>query len=515
MRLVSLLLLFFCTALSAQKIKTGPIYEADEIKHIPQIMLEDEDKIYLVEPDIQNFIVEAFDKNTLKRIYSKKIEGIFPQRDVVTKATIEKVLYIDGSIMVVLSGASVQGGSTELLACKIDPKTGNKIETKQLYSANIEDVPKVGVSGRMWGRLGFYKIYISKNKKRFLAHYKRYNFDLAKFYEQLILFDSDMNVVLRKELDRESTNTMIPDEGVEVDDEGSIYYLQNNNIVFLDYFQNYDEWKEPLPKDIFSINAEPSKVTATFNNQNHLIITAAYVTKDIEDTEEFKLKRDTKEGDTQVEGMIFIEVDPFEKEILKVKVDMFDKSFLNEFKTKKHIKKGYEAEFENDLTLFRYHFVGNKTILLGHKYEKLEGVGVYYEHIVIFLFDENGELTWVHRIPKRQASTVSLVNEVCGYLSFIANDKVHVFFQDAKGNFKGEKRNTLNLGTLMIEKEALATVYTIDIDSGEMDYKAYADWNLEKDLALDPYQGTQKEEGAPIFIFGDDDDKYCLYRLDF
>ncbi len=509
-----LVLLLLGTALntSAQKLKSGPVYEAEWHSYYPNIRGQDENNVYLANKDSQDIIVEAFDKNTLKRVYSKRYEDMVPFGKLKSLINLEKILFIDGSILVFVSGGYFDGSYSELYVHRIEAVTGKKLSTDTLIHKKIEDLPVFSTHEKLANRLGSYRIHSCKGNKRFVVNYATRNYELERYFDQIMVLNGEMEVLLNKEFVRKKASELVP-ANVDVDSEGSLYYLEDNNIVFLDFYQEYEEWREPLPSNIFESNAFPSRITATFNNEGNLIITAAYVTEDIKDTDENKPRPETREGDTQVEGIVYIEVDAFNKEIAKVQVNKFDKAFLDEFKTEDYIKYNEEAEFNNVFTWFQYRFTDSATILIGHEVPKIQGVPNFdYKSLVAFSFDREGRLNWAHHIPKWQVANEK--NTIYGYMSFLGEEKLHIFFNDDEGNFEGDQRQVLDLRKLNHSKYAIPVLYSIDLKTGKMEYKVERAWGNDKDLKLDPYLSEYSEQGAPVFIFAKDRRDYRLSRID-
>ncbi len=507
------ILLFLSCPIYGQSIKFGSREKADFQNYEPRIRGEDESSLYVADVFLSDVILESFDKRTLKKNYHKEYR-IIPKHGIKSILELKRTLFIDGYFVLFVSGQYFDDSHSELYVHRFKASTGEKESMDTLMYTRIEDLPIISTQQKLANRLGRYQIQASPDKEHIVIHYANLHYEIGRFFEQIVVLDKELQVVKNKEFVQEKESQLIP-KGIEVDNEGSIYYIDGNELVFRDIYQDYEEWREPLPTDLFESNASPVDITGAFNPAGNLIVTASYLTEDTEDTDENKEGKETREGDTQIEGMVFLEVDGFNKEIVKAKVSRFDKTFLDEFKDKYHVKRGQEAEFNNILSRFRYSFTDNYTILIGHSVPGLIGTGMYmYGSVVVFCFDEEGTLSWAHRIPKFQIFKTNWKSTLTGYQNYLDDDYLYIFFQDDEDSFEGNKRNVLKLKTLDNNKHAVPVVYKFNLKTGKMEYDLMRRWDTDEKLKLDPHYGYQGEVGEPLYIFGKHKKHYRISRID-
>jgi len=315
-----------------------------------------------------------------------------------------------------------------------------------------------------------------------------------------------MNVILEKDYVKESSDDLITSYKI-IDDEGSMYYLEGRDLVFLDFYQDYEEWRETLPIDFLESNATISHLSASFNPKGNLILVGAYLTEDTEDTEENKEAKETREGDTQIEGVVYFEIDGFSKEIKTVEVSKFDQMFIDEFLDKYDVKYGEETEVNDIFNRFQYHFTDSSTVLIG------EDAGpANYGDLAVYYFNSEGKLNWAHRIAKRQVR-----GEACssyGYFSFLDNENLYVLIQDDEQNLEGNKRDVLDLRAFSNDRYGIPVLYKFNLVSGNKEYDVMRSWkSTNKKLKIYPRYGEQEEIGDPAFIFLKDRSRYQLARI--
>ncbi len=104
----------------------------------------------------------------------------------------------------------------------------------------------------------------------------------------------------------------------------------------------------------------------------------------------------------------------------------------------------------------------------------------YFNHLILYRFDENQEITWISTIPKVQTTTIStpvfglgplsfwyfsgsMVRLAYKYNSFVSTEKdgvIYVLYNDHKDN--GDARSLKETKTMANKNKALATVAAVD-----------------------------------------------------
>jgi len=522
-----LILVLLIKLLSAQTLIKGPIYENRPYTGIyvikssqlsllnPVVLGEDSSNVYAVEIAINRssdvfLVVEGFNKHTLERVYSKKHE-----LNVTTVNEIEEIYLLNDKIVLFSSEEDVRDWKyvVELTYTQIDIKTGEKEKTDTVLSFTLEDTPIVTTQKKLNNRLGRFKVHASRNGKRVLVNYVRKDYEVDRFFNRVILFDEEMNILYDKEFIKEREEDIMQFTKL-VDDEGSIYYIgDNNKLVFLDYYKGYEKWTEPILLDEIESNVR-RKIYATmgFNPAGNAILVAPYVTIDIEDTEENKEKKETKEGDTQLEGLIFMEVDGFNKELKLSKTSKFNQSFIDEFKSDWHIKKELEAEVNDEFNSFDFYYPDKSTTLvIGEAFDYFDD-RVYQNDLIVCTFSDSGQLVWAHRIRKLQRAHSA---QSSGYLYFSDKKYAYVLIQDHKKNIEDNKRTNDRLRPVINDNYVVPILYKFDLKTGEVSYEIKPQWNGDEDFKAYPGTGYQKKLSSPIYIFLQSRDEYQLAKITF
>ncbi len=530
MKLRTLILFIFLILASsqnqilAQKLVKGSVNKAREKTFKPNIMGEDDKNIYIADMRVDNFgspylIIESFSKFTLERNYSKEfpIDLTGSMREM---RRLESVTFLDGNIIYLVSSTrrTKKGDDgerdhiSELQAFLIDGETGDILPVDTIIKTNFQDLPAVGGASKFYGRIGRYDVTTSKNNKRMLVTYTSHNYELERTFQRIYVFDAKLNLIKEQELikSEDEADELIP-KSVTVDDEGSIYYLEDGDLVLLDYFKDYEEWREPMPNDIFESNADASHISGTFDKDGDLVITASYYTTDVEDTEENKEKWETKEGDTQLEGVIFMKVNTLDKEIAQVEVSKFDQDFIDEFLNEDLIEDGLDAEVNDVFNRFRYDFTDEATYVVGEALEKGKK-GTNYNDMVVYSFDMEGKLRWAHRVPRIQEGNYELTTH--GVMTFFDEQYIYLLFQDEKDNIdEMGKRDVMDPYPLDHDIHAVAVLYRFNKETGEFNYSVRPDWNSGKYFKINPNFSLTSKEG--IFVFMKDEKEYQLARIKF
>lgn len=511
--------------LTAQKLEKGPVNKQKEKTFKPNIMGEDESSIFIADIRLDNLgypilIVESFSKTTLERNYTEEFEIDVTTASVAVGNKLESVTFLDGNIVYIISSTrrtkknedGERENISQLIAFLIDGDTGESLPADTLIHTNFQGIPAISSMSKYMDRIGKYEVTTSKNNKRMLVTYTSHNFKLERTFQEIYVFDNQLNLIKKQELIKaqDEADDLIPAR-VSVDDEGSIYYLEDGDLVLLDFYQDYEKWREPMPSDIFESNADASNITGNFDKNNDLIITASYYTTDVEDTDENKERNETKEGDTQLEGVIYIKVNTLDKEIAKVKVSKFEQEFIDEFLNEDLVDDGLEAEINDIFNRFRYDFTDDATYVVGEALEQGKK-GMNYNDMVVYSFDNDGVLRWAHRVPRLQEGNYELTTH--GVMTFFDEEYIYLLFQDEKDNFdeKG-KRDIMDPYPLDHDIHAVAVMYRFNKETGEFNYTVRPDWNTGKYFKINPNFSLTSEEG--IFVFMKDEKEYQLARIKF
>ncbi len=476
------LCLLFVTAKGQEKSDFGPLMEIDR-GYLPTIVGESEKELYGIHYEDETIFVETFDKKRLRSLGKRAVEMV-ELRGVTEE--LELLTYLNDEVVFFTSLFNYRDDKFDLIAQKVDPKTGKITDKVTLFEKPIDKRR----------HKGSYDVYLSKNRKRVLVRTYTYYKETDQTIENLLLFDDKLDLITEREY-TEKGNEVNLSSSLLVDDEGSIYFIQSGAVVILDAFNDFEEWREDLPTDNLTVGSSYNKITITLNKDLDPVITAYYVTKDLEDQDRKKVNKsraNRKEGDTQVEGVIFIKINSLDKELEVAKHTEFDDDFIKLFKTEEDIKRNYDPEIENAFSSNRIYSLDNgETLLIGEVVYRLvsqdqngsvTSISYFYQDMIMVHFSASGDILWKDRLPKRQryywTKAILGYGGSAGY-SFLlfpdgvqqyfyeraikVGDKVYLTYNDMPENRAGNSY-THELKEFRKFKKGVPVVQTIDLASG-------------------------------------------------
>jgi hypothetical protein len=126
----------------------------------------------------------------------------------------------------------------------------------------------------------------------------------------------------------------------------------------------------------------------------------------------------------------------------------------------------------------------------------------YYNDVVVYRMNREGELQWIVRIPKEQHS----INDF-GYFSSIKviseNGKTHVFFNDTKLNYSNEGAY---LGQLRVvnfpitKRNFVFAMATIDEQNGQQQRTVFSDYNLSNGVIVPKLSVVDSQQKEVLFL---------------
>lgn len=396
---LGIILLFFSITLQAQKAESGALKEVDHQGYFPQVQLEDEDNLYTVDYYGGEIFVETYNKRQLRSTQSRVIELPEFRR---TREKANRIGRVGDMIVLFMDLDDYRNDSFKLAAFIIDPRLGRIVESKNLMSIEYDRSREKG----------FYNVSFSRDHQSFVVNTATYFDDRDMTDQAIVLYDADLKEVVRRDYTMAGSNLGI-NAYTYMDNEGTVYFLQKNDLVMLDSYNDFEEYRETLPSEDLAINGSLINVTMGINKKQNLVITGYYQTEDTEDQDDANKPRgDRKEGDKQIEGIKCYVFNPLNQEFISQKLNLFDQKFIDEFRDEDDRKDGYVGEINGNFGHNRLHFTKDgKTYLIGQQrsyryiYDgdgNIVGYHHYYEDILVTAFDESSELLWQERIPLYQ-----------------------------------------------------------------------------------------------------------------
>jgi hypothetical protein len=509
--------------LSAQNLFKGEVYDILGTSFHPNIIGEGETNIFVadIKSDYRGGItmtLEAFNKKTLDRSFSKEYQ-VATARNPLSAMYLEAVSVLDGDVIYIVNSVRVKrktsSSTTEvssaLKAFRIDGETGLISDSKTLISKSFQEPSDNNAFSANRRSTYSYSVVTSPNNKRIMVSLTTRDAELNRFFQKIHVFDSELNLLKEKELikSEDELYELVPG-GVTMDDEGSIYYW-DQELVILDYYKDYEEWREPVPMDNFESNADLGSISGSFDSQGDIVITGTYLTTDIENTSEPKMREERMKGDTQLEGLMFMKVNTMNQEIELVRISKFEQNLIDEFLTKDLLDQSLEPEVNDVFNSFSYDFSGDHTYVIGEAVE-IEKKAARFGDLLVCSFDKEGNLDWAHRVPRLQKSKSKL--SCYGLMTFFDSDYIYLLFQDEKSNFneKGE-RNELGLKELSGDAFAVPVLYRFDKKTGAMNYSVRPRWTSGGTFVINPNYSLTTNDG--IYVFMKDENNYRLTRISF
>lgn len=471
-----------CFLGSAQKVDYGSPFETEYQGYEPTILFEDERYLYGVDYNSPDILLQIFDK---KKKSSKK-RHIIPIPEL--KKVREKIIrfgFVGNKLVLFMEMDFYRDDRTKLYAYIIDAERG-KIDDV----ITLVDKPYDRSSEK-----GYFQVKISRDTKSVVVNTATYYNDRDITDQLIMLLDENLESVEQREFNirgkkiEVSTRTLI-------DNEGTIYFLAGDELVMLDPFNDFEEWREKIPAQDLAVNGVLKRLALNFRPDGNLVLTGFYETTDKEDQPDANLpRRDRKEGDTQIEGIKCLIFDPLNQEFISEKLTLFDQDFIDDFRfdDDKHDK--HDGEINQDFSDIRFHFDndGNSYLIaqpffIQRTYDQNGSLTAeYYNYLELMVlgFDQDGGMLWGERVPLRQQyywsgflgfvfgshgttfiTQPDAINGFFDYTSFIKGGQIIIAYNDMLLNRAGKNQDQ-ELETYRKIKKGNPVVQEINLATGE------------------------------------------------
>ncbi len=503
--------------LSAQKAEFGKIWEQDVHGYSPRVQFEDERFLYTTDYYEELIILEKFNKERLRPDSKQEVE--LPEWDD-TEVDLLRYNFIDDRFIVFLKLDNDDLGRVKLLAMELDFETGKYGESYELGEYQYE-----------WSARDIYfDVNFTPNDKGVLVNSIVYNSETENTLQDLTFYDTNFEEVANREYLISGKNIEVSTRSI-VDDEGSLYFIRDNDLVMLDPFNDYEEYAEALPMEDLALNGGLKNWAVSFKPNGNLIFTAMYQTTDSKEQPDANLSRqDRSEGDTQIEGIKYFEYDPLNQEFTEQKLSMFDQEFIDVFRLEDDKYDKHDGEINQDFSYARFLFDddGNLYLLAQPRHTTISrgqngvvtGKQTKFEEIMAISFNESGEIRWAERVPMLQehywsrflfgfnfnseATTwFGFPRASLGYFGFdaaIQGDELHIVYNDEPVN-RGGKNQDQFLESLTKLKDGQPVLQTINIKNGKRKAKVL------------PKLAKPKMYMKPSLMYYSEDDQMFYYFL--
>lgn len=512
------------------KVKWGNYGEAEKRSFNPSIFGEDSEYFYTWDIKKRYLILEQVEKSKMKPIYHKKIK--IPTRKRFRRYLIEGLRLNDGIIEIYASYYTRWERIFTLERIEFDAASGRYLGVEKIL---VKDVDKKS-------RKGVFNVRISESGEFVFAHFSAYYKKLKHVKEEFYLFNGKGKQIIKKA--RIYENSEAPRLGnYLLDNEGSVYFIQGNQLVILDKNLDYEYWSQTIVYEDMPLGGFINSLSLDLTPDNDIVIFGSYLGTDYYEDDQDKKSGLVKNGDTQVEGAFFMKIDGFSKEIEVAKLSTFEPSFFEQFKTEKDIKKNRDLEIDNFGGESRFYPKkdGGMVVItetfsqVGFDfYSFVAGSFLYFEDLVVYNFQPDGTLIWAKRVPKKQvmmviiplippfsaitynrfASWWTVDNEHFNYsyVAGLSDDRLYIIYNDHRKN-KARVHDYEKLKSMGRIKKSVPTVVSIDLETGAKTKRS--DYGFASgDAKLQYTLSSQKAQGDTLIIFASKKRKYKYGYVD-
>lgn len=517
----TLLALLLITSITAQRTDFGPVKECFSRHGLPYISMETEDQLFL-----RSNVGET--KNLIcvnKKDFSVEYDASFEmETEFGVVETSEGSGFFNGDFAIFNSFFHRKEDRFDLKMTTVDTEAGVKKSDKILWSKKTEKNK----------HRGFYRVITNSDGNRILIHTSTYYKSRDVTEEKLILLDDELDVVVQKDLDSKGEND--PQiRGLLFDLEGSIFYFQNNEIVMLDAFNNYEEWREPIAVSEVEVDGEFRGQKATFDDNYDLVVTAFYL-KEISEEERDKNSSRGDDRTESIEGIFYQKVSGLKKETVVSRLLKFEGLPEDREEEVRNVTKGLNPERMANIELF---FKDNGDFALTFEeydrrvaYSRSGGMSADYQKfgdIGIFMIEADGNLSWVERIGRHQTykwgrglgfvsgshgfTFLVRPGDTYNYFSYggyFDDDRFYIAFNDHEDN-RSRDYNDKEPKKFKKVKHSVPVLYSFDKDGRK---KRKIMRKLERgELRFVPSRMFYSEYDNKVYFFNQDKDEYCLVEM--
>lgn len=533
--ILSQLLLFAVVIAHAQTFEWGVSHNAKTKNYYPTILGQDESGIYVTSWKKGGSVVEKYNTKGMGQEYSYNVE---PEKQKgQKKLDIEKIAFLKDKFIVFTTYYDKERKQSVIQGYVTDGKTGKKGKAINFIETPVENKR----------RRGDFLVMASEDQTKFVIAHTAYYKEQRVYKTIYKLYDYELKELATKEDETEKGVDDFTVGDLLIDNDGSIYfskyygYKKGYYIACYDANKNYEKWEEKVTVEGTGTSDYVTNLLFSINSKNELIVSGYYST--LENT---KLVKAVAVGNGvsasmmpfRLKGCFFIKFDNVSKEVLVNKSNDFSKDFLDQFRTKRDIKKGKNRSVGD---IFRRVRITNKDdggiVLSGESYfhyvytnSRGETTGEYFlfSDVIVLNLTPEGELTWANRIPKRQVFSYNRMGLLCygsygvsilfyptrimDYFSYTvgtSGDKVYVIFNDnAKNGEKSVKEcESSKVKKCKSPKRSVATIYSMDLKTGTKSKTDAKFTDKMKEIYM-PDTYYQKDQNSDIVIFSKVGSKY-------
>lgn len=503
------LLLFVPITVVAQEIKWSELNTSSN-NYLPYILHEDKESFYLYSIKNEALLLERYDNQTLKPIYSREIAnhikdlfggGLLPTSSCILWIT-SKVYFMDNQVIVFFNDYDNTTNEYVFSGSIYDAKTGEKkkekVEICRTKQQDIIDVETIN--------------YTLSNSKNFMVlTYIVSRKSIKSNIKHNIIINSKLKTLIDVEEIAEFDSKFKTFNHI-VDNDGSMYYFKKDNesknyIVSCDVNKDYEVWEEEIDLEGLKMNEELTNITISINSKNELNI-CGFRTQ----------KGNTK---TSLNGWFYMKINGFSKEIVVNKIEGFSKILLNTYERSKKSKKKEEVFIPQtfDRTKILNKDNGGIVFIAENFFKK--DYKKYYKDFIILNISEKGQLLWDRRVKKSQfynQNPLTRMENQLGdekyysYLSCLGRNQLILFYNCNPKNLNKGFSDSYN--DMRIVRNSELQKLTFNLNDGEIKSTIIEDLK-SSDMYLKPLEAIQIKQGGDVILFAQYKEKYKFGILRF
>lgn len=522
---ITMVMSLVVTLAFAQRTNFGPMKECFNRSNLPQIALEDKDHLFLRSVAKKTWNLQCINKKNLQPEYNVSFT-MDTEFGVVEK--MKGSGFFNGDFAIFNSFYHRSEKRFDLKMTTIDTKTGSKKSQEVIWSKEVE---------RNLTR-GFYRVVTNPDANKILIHTLTYYNSREVTEEKLILLDKNLEVVVQKDFDRKGDYETAQISNLLFDLEGSVFYFQNDEVVMLDAFNNYEEWREPILISEMELDGKLKGHKVTFDDNYDLVITALYVKEIPENQQNQNVKKKDRQTE-QLHGVFYQKISGLNKETKVSNLIKFANLPREEQANLSNLVSKFDPKRVENVKIF---FKDNGDFILTfEEYARRIVVSQsgnttadlqFYGNIGVIHISEAGEMLWGQRIGKKQyykwaQTALGLIVGSHG-LSFLVNPDDTYNYYSYGGYFDNDvfyiafNDHIENRSSLYEEKEpkkfkkvkhSMPILYSLDIESGAKKRKSVR--TLETgELRFVPRNMFYSKYNEKLYFFNQKKDDFCLAELE-
>lgn len=390
---VTFVLLLSGVYIHAQKdVMEGEVF-SESASYEPAVLGETEDEFFVFASG-KDYVVEGWDKRNGKRMYRTVIDE---EKRGKYKSEIEQVSFFKQGFVVIYSNFDKKAREKSLYAKFIDSDNG-KWDSKEveLYSEQFEK--------KRDARRSRFDVISSPDNSKMMISYLYYDRDKGSYEMHTMVLGEGFQTLMENGT---AMNDLPSTYASYLDNEGSIFNVSvvegGMRVISYDAYRDYERWDELVEFDFTSTaSLVASNLSVRVDTKNQLVITGLVK----------RLNEEGRRSFYEIEGSMMAVIDNESKETKVAQYTEFTQDQINQFRTKRDVKKGRDADANMNFAferLFMFEDGSAVTVLEMYTYivttdadGNTTSRSWTWGDLMVIRHDADGNMTFANRIPKIQ-----------------------------------------------------------------------------------------------------------------